>query len=324
MVKTRYEAGKRVLITLLVEFTDPQGKAVAEAEMRYFLHARRLTKDKVGGNERKIDPSQQFKASARMIAGLRAKNDRKQTGSAQQYDELAAGPHGTVLAESLSDPLPQLHQIVSPKTAHVDNLLVQSRMFRQVVLLGAGLDLRPFRLAGLIRPMTFFEIDLPTMLQERRLVMSNFEERVPVSGCMLAADFKTDNVGHVSMKCPDFDPTKPTMVIYEGCSMYFKEEQNTTLLTSVGSVLRNRSSVIWADMVTQAVVDGTAHNSAIAEFLDKMHQMGETFVFGCDEPVQFLRRCGFGHGNVVSAKEYLKSGDPTLSSYQFVVSRTDS
>jgi O-methyltransferase involved in polyketide biosynthesis len=102
--------------------------------------------------------------------------------------------------------------------------------------------------------------------------------------------------------------------------MYFTEEQNTALLSSVCSVLRNRNSVMWADMVTRAVVDGTTNDSAIAEFLDRMNQMGETFVFGCDEPVEYLRRCGFGHGNVVSVKDYLKSSDETLSTYQFVVS----
>jgi hypothetical protein len=52
-----------------------------------------------------------------------------------------------------------------------------------------------------------------------------------------------------------------------------------------------------------------------------MQALGECFVFGCDEPGVFLEQCGFEIGAVVTAQDYLNSSDPSLSTYQFVVSR---
>jgi O-methyltransferase involved in polyketide biosynthesis len=103
--------------------------------------------------------------------------------------------------------------------------------------------------------------------------------------------------------------------------MYFTKDENTKLLSDVRTALRNERSVIWADMVTQAVVEGTTNQPEIAEFLAGMHDLGERFVFGCDQPEHYMRECGFAEGEVVSAQQYLGSNDPSLGTYQFVISR---
>jgi methyltransferase (TIGR00027 family) len=324
MVKTvrqRYANGKRVLISLLVEFTDPDGNTVAEAEMRYFLHAQQDDGCSQKSPQDSVKTSHKLKASARLIAGLRANMDVGSIGSGHRYDQQAAGPHGAVLAERLSQVLPQLQQVVSARTRHIDEFLGQGSNFQQVVLLGAGLDMRPFRVAQRDKAMKTFEIDLPVMLQERELVISALSDLRPVKRHMLAADFKRDRVGKLLEQCSEFDPDAPTIVIYEGCSMYFTKDENTKLLSDVRTALRNERSVIWADMVTQAVVEGTTNQPEIAEFLAGMHDLGERFVFGCDQPEHYMRECGFAEGEVVSAQQYLGSNDPSLGTYQFVISR---
>jgi methyltransferase (TIGR00027 family) len=320
-VKQRFAAGKRVLITLHVEFTDAAGQPIADAEMRYFLQARNLSNH---GRDRKKkqprDDAQGLKASARLVAGLRANISRCSNGFEHRYDELAAGPHGAVLAERLTNVLPQLQEVVTARTLHIDHFLQDSEEIQQVVLLGAGLDMRPFRMADRGCSLVTFELDLPVMLQERRLVLSNLSDQDAVDRYMLEADFKHAHVGERLQQCSAYDPDVPTLVIYEGCSMYFSEQENRALMMSVRGALRNPNSAVWADMVIPSVVDGSTDHAAITEFLKQMKELGETFVFGCDDPARFLGECGFGAGAVVTAQEYLKSCDPSLGTYQFVVS----
>ena len=320
MVRKRYAKGKRVLVTLVVEFTDPEGKIVADAEMRYFVQAQQQNQPVQDSPQASVKVSHKLKASARLIAGLRAKIGEGSRDGRFLYDEQAAGPHGAVLAERLSQVLPQLQQVVSARTQHIDDYLLKSARFQQLVLLGAGLDMRPFRFAHRMTAMKTIEIDLPVMLQERKLVISSLSRTRHVKRHMLAADFRRDQVGKLLEKCEEFDPGAATLVIYEGCSMYFSKEQNTKLLSGVRTALRNRRSVIWADMVTQAVVEGTTNQPQIAAFLAGMRDLGERFVFGCDQPVRYMRECGFAEGQVVSAQQYLGSNDPSLGTYQFVIS----
>ena len=319
MVRQRYAKGKRVLVTLVVQFTDPNGNTVADAEMRYFLHAQQETGTSQDSLQASVKTAHKLKASARLIAGLRAKIDEGNQQSGYRYDEQAAGPHGAVLAERLSQVLPQLQRVVSARTRHIDDYLLRSSNFQQLVLLGAGLDMRPFRFAQRLADMKTFEIDLPVMLQERKLVISHLPRVCSVTRHMLAADFMRDEVGKLLQQCSEFDPDAPTLVIYEGCSMYFSKEENTKLLSEVRTALRNEGSVIWADMVTQAVVEGNTHQREIADFLAGMRDLGEKFVFGCDRPELYMCECGFAEGEVVSAQQYLGSDDPSLGTYQFVL-----
>ncbi len=321
-VRQRFADGKRVLITLQVEFSDAEGQPIADAEMRYFLQARDLTNHaSKKETQHQGDAAQKLKASARMVAGLRANIGKSCNGFEHGYDGLAAGPHGAVLAERLVSVLPQLQEVVTARTLHIDNFLHDSDEIRQVVLLGAGLDMRPFRMADRGRSLITFELDLPVMLQERRLVVSNLSKAGNEDRHMLGTDFKHAEVGGILQQCAAYDSDAPTLVIYEGCSMYLSEQENRELMLSLRAALRNPNSVVWADMVTRSVVDGTTSSAAITEFVKRMKELGESFVFGCDEPAAFWDQCGFDVGSVVTAQDYLSSSDSSLCTYQFVVSR---
>ncbi len=90
-VRQRYFAGKRVLVTLPVVFTS-NDEIVAEAEMKYFAQPSiqlRPTKENP-----KISPlfKHKLKASARMIAGLRATCDDQITRDRQDPRMPCRGP----------------------------------------------------------------------------------------------------------------------------------------------------------------------------------------------------------------------------------------
>ena len=101
--------------------------------------------------------------------------------------------------------------------------------------------------------------------------------------------------------------------------MYFAAEENLRVLHSISEVLEHPDSELWCHRVTSSVVNGTTSVPAIAEFVSGMRQLGEFVVFGFDDPVRFLKQCGFSSSRVVSAQRYLASSDRSLSTYQLVV-----
>lgn len=320
-VRRRFADGKRVLLSLQVKFTDDSGKPIADAEMRYFMQARTIPGHGVPAKTLKEDVGQKLKASARLVAGLRAKMNDSYATYDSRYDELAAGPHGAVLAERLTEVLPQLQQVVAARTLHIDRFLADAEEIQQVVLLGVGLDMRPFRIAQHGRAVTTFELDLPVMLEERRIVVSNLSSGANAKRFMLGTDFRQAQISQVLNQCRAFDSKRPTLVIFEGCSMYLSKYENMQLMLSVRKSLKNPRSAVWADMVSEAVVEDANGIPEISEFLTRMEQLGESFIFGCDDPASFLQACGFGAASVLTAREYLSSTDPSLDTYQFVVSR---
>ena len=317
-VRQRFDAGKRVLVTLMVQFTDPQGEQIAEAEMKYFL-CKSESSSKQASAESESGPSdfnQKIKASARLIAGLRGSAESEHRPAGADFDRLAAGPHGGVLAEELSAVLPQLAQVVRARTTHLDHYLCRSP-YEQVVFLGVGLDMRPFRLASRFSQTPLFEIDLPWMLAERDLVVSGLQAEVSLCRHAIPADFTTDDVALKLLQHPEFDPARLTLVIYEGCSMYFSDQQNRRLLSGFSSILKHRDSSVWTDMVTRSIVEGTNVEAGVSAFLSRMNELGERFVFGSDEPQQYLKLCGFQCVHAVNVQDYLGSEDGILANYQF-------
>tara|TARA_R110002049_G_scaffold4601_5_gene32194 strand:+ start:279015 stop:280415 length:1401 start_codon:yes stop_codon:yes gene_type:complete len=320
MVRHRYFSGKRVLVTLPVIFTS-NNEVVAEAEMKYFAQPSiqlQPTKE-----QPRISPlfKHKLKASARMIAGLRASFDDRGMRVEQGHERAAAGPHGELLANRLKGVLPQLQDMVKARTAHIDQTLESIPNLKQVVILGVGLDMRPFRLFETLGQPTFFELDLPEMLEERTRVISQMKDRPAVSRRMVAADFKSDNIADLLLQHPDFDPEQPTMVVYEGCSMYFTADENREILTNAARLFRHPDSRLWCDVVTESVVDGTSHHEEIAKFLEGMEELGEQFIFGCDDPNDFLESCSFRATEKTTAGQFLSSTDQAFSTYQFVVAR---
>lgn len=320
-VRNRYFAGKRVLVTLPVTFKTPAGEVVAEAKMKYFVQPSnqlKPTKEKPA-----ISPifKQKLKASARLIAGLRASSNDPILRVDNAHERHAAGPHGELLAKRLCGILPQLQDVVLARTRHIDQLLEGIPGLMQIVLLGVGLDMRPFRGNHARNRTVFFELDLPEMLEERSRVIALMKDRPMVRRRMVATDFKQNRVGELLRNHPDFDPRVPTAVIYEGCSMYFGREENMEVLSDIASLLEHPESRLWCDMVKTSVVEGRTKIQEIEKFMAGMDQLGESFIFGCDAPEELLVKCGFSSTEITMAQDYLRSRDNSFSTYQFVVAR---
>ncbi len=320
-IRSRYFSGNRILATLEVEFFS-NGELVAVAEMKYFAQPTVQLTPAPGSKNRSTLFSHKLKASARMIAGLRAwKSSNPRLSVTCPHAAIAAGPHGELLATRLQSVLPQLTDMVLARTQHIDETLNDFVDLQQVVMLGAGLDMRPLRHAKNKPEVTFFEIDLPEMIAERRRITQKLPESFDHQRVQLEADFRSDDLTSLLDQHPRFRRDVPTMFIYEGCSMYFSEHENQHLLKMVIELMGHPHSCVWSDFVSREVASGRTNNRSIAAFLEGMEELNEEFVFGLESPSLWLEQLGLSTVESTRCGDYLDESDMVFNTYTFSVGK---
>ena len=325
-IKSRYFQGRRSLIKLDVQF-ESNDELVAIATMTYFLETPSVSSLEKGPSQTLVNHA--LKSSARLIAGLRgqrsARTDTQQRFDSFQcpYSELVAGPHGKLLAEKLSVSLPQLGDLINARTVHLDHVLEQALAdgVKQVVCCGVGLDMRMFRMAAQAPDYhaKYYELDLPPMLAERSRTLALIPNLPGLDRQMIEVDLIKDDLQEQLQKHSDFQCQEKTLFILEGCSMYFDVEQNRRLFKQLQSLVQVSNGLLWADFVSERVVQGGVQAAAVHEFFEEMENMGEAFVFGHDNPHRYLQDLGFTNIESVVAREWLASDDPLMDEYCFAV-----
>jgi methyltransferase (TIGR00027 family) len=125
---------------------------------------------------------------------------------------------------------------VSARTRFLDDLLLHATgaaAIRQVVLLGAGLDARAFRLPW-PSGVRLFEVDTPAMLAFKERVLDEQGavprcERVPV-----AVDLRDD--WPAALRAAGYDPGAPVAWVIEGLLVYLDEDSVDRLMRDVASL----------------------------------------------------------------------------------------
>jgi methyltransferase (TIGR00027 family) len=112
---------------------------------------------------------------------------------------------------------------------------------RQVVLLGAGFDSRPFRL-GLPMDAVVFEIDQAPVLEFKERVLLQHKLIPDCSRVPLRADLREDIAGQ--LLGAGFRPERQTIWIAEGLLMYFTRAQANQLLDRVTALSAAGSRII--------------------------------------------------------------------------------
>jgi len=162
------------------------------------------------------------------------------------------------------------------RTRFLDDFLMRCVTDRaQVVLLGAGLDTRAYRL-DLPSHLRWFEVDRPE-------IVSYKAERLAAE--MPTCDRQTIAIDLADASWPDalveagFQPDRPTIWLLEGLVYYLTEPQATDLFSAIDR-LSAPGSQLAADFINPTVCNGEE------AWADLWH-------FGCDEPEQFLQQFGW-------------------------------
>ena len=120
------------------------------------------------------------------------------------------------------------------RTRYIDEALqaALAQDLAQVVILGAGLDTRPYRLTGM-QAIRVFELDLPAAQNEKKRRLESHFGRLPENSIFIPLDFDTQTLGEV-LAGTAFDPAKPTIFLWEGVTQYLSEQAVQQTLAYVG------------------------------------------------------------------------------------------
>ncbi len=192
---------------------------------------------------------------------------------------------------------PGLPAGIAARTRYIDDIVKQevANGAKQVVIMGAGLDMRAFRLEEL-KDIHVFEVDFPAtqQLKQRKLEAIELPERNRLS--YVSIDFNRDELGEVLAKS-GYDHSVKTLFIWEGVTMYLDAESIDRTLAFIASNTGNGSS-LYFDYLMQSVLNGSCpYPEAVAvRKSESFNSDGvEKYTYGIEESAipQFLSERNF-------------------------------
>ncbi|MEH6375668.1 SAM-dependent methyltransferase [Streptomyces sp. KLMMK] len=192
-----------------------------------------------------------------------------------------------------------LVEFVAVRTRYLDdaiNDLVGSGI-RQVVLIAAGMDTRAYRLS-LPDDVTVFEVDHQALIDEKEKRLAQLGSPAPTVklqrvGADLAGDWSA------SLRAAGFDPSLPTLWIPEALLFFLTEEQSATLMRTFAA---NSAPGSWVsvDILSRTLL----RSPATQIFLSSLNEDGIPWLFGTDEPEEFMAGTGW------TVRELKEPGEP--------------
>jgi methyltransferase (TIGR00027 family) len=173
---------------------------------------------------------------------------------------------------------------------------------RQVLILGAGFDMRAYRLPE-IGAARVFEVDHPfTQAAKIRLISRQAGHHAVVTH--VPVDFNRQTLD-AALRGSDFDSNARSIVLWEGVTNYLTEAAvDATLRTIAVSV--SPESELFLTYVHRGLLDGTRRFDGGAEILQRVREVGEPWTCGFEpsEMPAYLMTRGFALIEDLSADDY--------------------
>lgn len=136
----------------------------------------------------------------------------------QQTDAVAKGIYGVQVC----------------RTRFIDDVVQTaiSQGIKQLVILGAGYDTRPYRLPQ-IKNVKVFEVDLPAVQEDKKKKLQKYLGRLPDHVTFVPIDFDMQTLEAV-FSVTAFNSGKPAIFVWEGVTQYISEEAVRQTLAFVG------------------------------------------------------------------------------------------
>jgi methyltransferase (TIGR00027 family) len=182
---------------------------------------------------------------------------------------------------------------VHVRTRHIDDVLAESLRAgaTQVVILGAGLDSRAYRFGDALRGVRVFELDLPQTQNYKKARVRDVFGGLPAHVTYAPIDFATQDLATV-LKDAGYDPSKRTLFIWEGVTMYVPEPGIDATLRAVATIAARGSRIVFDYFTERALRD---RQSVLVPIAKNVAAVGEPFVFGMpgDNAAAFISARGF-------------------------------
>lgn len=242
--------------------------------------------------------------TALLVAAYRARASRREGALiSDPWAAGLAGDDGEALAAKVDSFLNERELWIAVRTAWLDEHVL--RWIRdhaaptQVVVLGAGLDARAARLAH--EGVRFFEVDQPATQKEKLARLGHLPGYPRDAATYVACDFEKDDFLDRLAK-NGFDPACPALILWEGVTYYLPEPAIRATLRRVSTGCEPRSVLLF-DHFTRSFVEGATRADGDQQARELVEGLGESFVWGSNDPLPMLFEEGFRHVRSVSFDE---------------------
>lgn len=226
--------------------------------------------------------------TAFVVAEYRAEENRE---AAPLYQDQVVGlflnDDSRLAAGRLAVRFPPVKDMVKIRTRYFDDTLENQLLlqFRQVVILGSGLDTRAVRKQA--PGVKYFEIDDPDTLT---LKQARYEQGgIDVNVKFIPGNYVTDGLIQL-LELNDFDFDVPTYFIWEGNVMYLRLDAVKHVLAEIRThVKRFRLS---CDYMAEAVISNTTGDAGILTLVESFAAMGAPWLSGIRDIQTFAHELG--------------------------------
>ncbi|WP_035795665.1 class I SAM-dependent methyltransferase [Kitasatospora mediocidica] len=225
--------------------------------------------------------------TAQWMAAARAQESERE--DALFVDPLAqdlAAPRGFELIERYAGG--GLLPFISIRTRYLDDAIrdvLATSGIQQVVLIAAGMDTRSFRLDW-PEGTEVYEVDHALLIAEKRRRLDALGAEPRTDRREVSADLTGDWMP--SLEAAGFDRDRPTLWVAEALTFFLTEEQAAGLLQLLASASAPGSHLAF-DILGRALL----RSPFSKPFLDTLAADGTPWIFGTDEPEEFLTANGW-------------------------------
>ncbi|HEY2792638.1 MAG TPA: SAM-dependent methyltransferase [Micromonosporaceae bacterium] len=232
--------------------------------------------------------------SAYWIAASRARESARDDRLFDDpYAPILAGARGVAAMAASERAAGGENTFLPVRTRYFDDALTAALEggIRQVVLLGAGLDTRAFRLR-LPDGVTWFEVDRPEIFAAKEPVLHG--EVARCARLTVPADLSGD--WPAALRAAGFEPGQPIAWLAEGLLFYLEPAQVDDLLRTTAT-LTSAGGVFLADVMSEMV--RTAPAMAAYRAYTEANRLAPPY--GNDDPAALLRANGWATGHLTWA-----------------------
>jgi methyltransferase (TIGR00027 family) len=178
---------------------------------------------------------------------------------------------------------------------HIDEFLLARLKdgLQQLVILGAGLDMRAQRFEALKRGVKVFEVDHPASQRAKLAKLERVFGERPAHVAYTAIDFNTQTLEE-RLPAEGYDPALKTLFIWQGVTQYLTPAGVDRTLAFIAGCSAPGSAVIF-DYIYTAALDGTIQRGEVRHMNRRRWIFGEPLTFGIAEGAakEFLEQRGF-------------------------------
>ncbi|MFB9240026.1 class I SAM-dependent methyltransferase [Plantactinospora siamensis] len=275
------------------------------------------------------NPDVRMTGTATWIAAARARESaRADRLFADPWAESLAGSTGAAWLTASERAGSGENRFLPVRTRFFDDVLLDNvDRAEQIVLLGAGLDTRAYRLP-LPRRLTVFELDLPEPLSHKETVLAAAAARPACRRVAVPADFRGDWTD--PLVAAGFDPLRRTAWLAEGLLCHLDPASVRGLLVRAAE-LSQAGAVLAADLFGTGLLGLPGTRG----WIEQRRRAGEPAPFCTDRPAALLAETGWprceltepgqpaaNFGRLAPVPPHWSGGaDPTLRTY-LAVART--